>query len=343
MIEDMPRPRPLYLQRHHTRHGKPVWYVRKDHGAKVRIRGEYGTPEFKAEYDAAIAGAPIVKTSAAAKAGSMRWLYDRYRDSTEWSNLSAATRRQRENIFVHVMAKVGPQPFTRISRADIEASRDTRRATPAQARNVLDALRGLFRWAKGKHRPDDPTEGVANPRRDNSGAGFAVWTEADIEAYEEKWKVGIKERVWLDVLLYTGLRRGDAVLLGRQHVRDGLAILKTEKTGTEVCIPILPILATTLKAGPCGDLAFICGERGEPLTKESFGNMFSAAARKAGVKKSAHGVRKAGATRAAENGATVAELEAIFGWKGGTMAALYTRSADRRRLAKGAMGKLAKG
>jgi len=59
-----------------------------------------------------------------------------------------------------------------------------------------------------------------------------------------------------------------------------------------------------------------------------------------GVTKSAHGVRKIGATRAANNGATVAELEAIFGWIGGRMASLYTRAADRARLAKGAMAKL---
>ena len=39
----------------------------------------------------------------------------------------------------------------------------------------------------------------------------------------------------------------------------------------------------------------------------------------------------------ADNGATVAELEAIFGWTGGTMASLYTRKADRKRLATGAM------
>jgi hypothetical protein len=43
---------------------------------------------------------------------------------------------------------------------------------------------------------------------------------------------------------------------------------------------------------------------------------------------------------AANNGATVAELEAIFGWQGGRMAALYTRAADRRRLAMAAMTKL---
>jgi hypothetical protein len=38
---------------------------------------------------------------------------------------------------------------------------------------------------------------------------------------------------------------------------------------------------------------------------------------------------------------TVAELDAIFGWTGGRMASLYTPSADRRRLARGAMHKLA--
>jgi len=58
----------------------------------------------------------------------------------------------------------------------------------------------------------------------------------------------------------------------------------------------------------------ISGDRGKPLTKESFGNLFRKAVRAAGIKgRSAHGLRKVGATRAAENGATVAELEAIFG------------------------------
>jgi integrase len=55
------------------------------------------------------------------------------------------------------------------------------------------------------------------------------------------------------------------------------------------------------------------------------------------VNGSAHGVRKIAATRAANAGATVAQLEAIFGWQGGTMASLYTREADRRRLALEAM------
>jgi integrase len=143
-------------------------------------------------------------------------------------------------------------------------------------------------------------------------------------------------------LIYTGLRRGDAVRFGRHHVRDGVGTIKTEKTNTEVTLPILPILDATLKAGPCGDLTYIAGESGRPLTRESFGNLFRKACRAAELRnRSAHGLRKAAATRAANPGATVAELEAIFGWQDGTMAALYTRAADRRRLAKHAMHKLA--
>ena len=58
-------------------------------------------------------------------------------------------------------------------------------------------------------------------------------------------------------------------------------------------------------------------------------------------KRSAHGCRKIGATRASEN-ATVAQLNAIFGWSGTAMASLYTQAADRKRLAGEAMAKVAR-
>src|SRR5262249_265228 len=116
--------------------------------------------------------------------------------------------------------------------------------------------------------------------------------------------------------------------------------MQRKKQGTEVHLPVLPELQQAIDYGPTSDLAFICGANGKPLTKESFGNAFRDACRAAGVNKSAHGVRKIGATRAANNGATVAELEAIFGWIGGRMASLYTQSADRARLGKRAIDKL---
>lgn len=342
-MEAMPRKRPLYLQREITRHGTVAWYVRIGKSHRVRIRAEYGTDEFKAEYQAAIAEAPLTKP-AGPITGSLAWLIARYRETGAWTVLSPATRRQRENIFQHVIKSAGTKPYGRIDRAVIVAGRDRRSIeTPAQARNFLDAMRGLFRWAaEAGHVRSDPTTGVKNPSR-HKGDGFVAWTEAHVEAYERRWPIGTKERVWLDVLLYTGLRRGDAVRFGRQHVRDGVGSIKTEKSGQTIIVtlPILPVLQRTLDAGPCGDLAFVCGERGQPLAKESFGNMFREACRKAGIPGSAHGVRKIAATRAANHGATVAELESIFGWVGGAMASHYTRTADRERLAKSAMHKLA--
>lgn len=342
-MSGMPRPRPLYLQRETTRHGRTVWVVRIDKGKRVRIRGEYGSDEFMANYQAAIEGKPM-PSPGKPQAGSLKWLIDRYKETTVWAALSPATRRQRDNIFSGVIKTSGREPFTKVTKSTIVKSRDKRKDTPAQARNFLDAMRGLFRWAlSADHVQVDPTEGVQNPPRKRNG-GFPDWTEDDVAAYEKIWPIGTKERVWLDVLLYTGLRRGDAVRFGKQHVRDGVGTIKTEKSGFTVMVtlPILPVLQRTLDAGPIGDLTFIAGERGRPLVKEAFGTMFREAARAAGVKKSAHGIRKIAATRAANNGATVAQLEAIFGWSGGTMASLYTRSADRVRLAKEAIALLEK-
>jgi hypothetical protein len=79
---------------------------------------------------------------------------------------------------------------------------------------------------------------------------------------------------------------------------------------------------------------------GAPLLKNSLGNAFRVACSAACVDKSAHGIRKAAATHAADQGATGHELEAIFGRTSGQMAAHYTRKANHKALAKGAMAKL---
>jgi integrase len=198
-------------------------------------------------------------------------------------------------------------------------------------------MRGLFRWAVESEILDiDPTDGIRS--RAPKTEGFHSWTEEEIARFEARWPVGTRERLALAILLYTGLRRGDAARLVRQHVRNGVIFMRTEKTGAEVIIPLLPQLATVIAATRTGDLAFIATAAGAPMAKCGFGNWD--ACKKAGVPGTAHGRRKAGATRAANNGATEAELEAIYGWSGGKMASLYTRKANRARLAARAMVKL---
>jgi integrase len=335
----MPRPRPPHLRHETTRHGKRVWYVRIGDGPRIRLKGDYGTEEFWSQYHAAVNGERPVPFSKAS-AGSSAWLIDRYRETPAWLSLSLATRKQRENILRQVIGSAGRSPYHKITSTTIAAGRDRRGKTPFQAKHFVDTMRTLFAWAKEAGFVTQNPAADVNCPRPTSGEGFPVWTDEDVAAYEKHWPLGTRQRVWIAVLLYTGLRRGDAVRIGRQHVRDGIATIRTEKTGTEVHLPILPELQEALDRGPIGDLAFICGANGKPLTKETFGNLFRDACRAAGVKKSAHGLRKIGATRAADNGATVAQLNAIFGWSGSEMASLYTQNADRKRLARESMDKL---
>lgn len=340
-MADMPRPRPQYLQSERTRHGKQVWYVRVGAGPRIRIKGEYGSPEFTEAYHAALVGERPTPKEPAAR-GSLEWLWLLYRQSSAWTDLSMATRRQRENIMKHVLKTAGQQPLSRITRATIVAGRDRRSKTPSQAKNFISTMRGIYGWALDANLVSaDPTAGVKRPKRKRS-EGFPVWTDEDIAKFQRRWRRGTRERVMFDLFLYTGLRRGDAAKVGKQHVKDGAISIDTEKTGMRVTIPIDPELQKTLEAGPTGPLAFIAAPDGQPLAKEYLGNLFREACRAAGIRKSAHGLRKAAATNAANRGATVAELEAIFGWAGGQMASLYTRSANREALSKGAAAKLAR-
>jgi hypothetical protein len=159
----MHRPRPPHLQRRVTRHGKIAWYVRIGRGPLVRVRSEFGTPEFDVEYQAALSGTPRDK-SGAPSVGTLAWLVERYRETTAWTTLSEATRRQRENILKHVLESAGQQPFAKITHASVLSGRERRSATPAQARNFLDTMRGLFRWAlDARLVRSDPTAGVKNP------------------------------------------------------------------------------------------------------------------------------------------------------------------------------------
>src|ERR1700724_2045257 len=106
-------------------------------------------------------------------------------------------------------------------------------------------------------------------------------------------------------------------------------------------LPFLPELQAAIDAGPCGNLTFLVTAHGKPFTTAGFGNHMTKWCDAAGLKGcSAHGLRKAGACIAAENGASEAQLMAIFGWGDPAMAALYTRKARQKRIARDAMGLL---
>jgi integrase len=177
--------------------------------------------------------------------------------------------------------------------------------------------------------------------------GFHTWSVEEVEQFEERHPIGTKARLALGLLLYTGQRRSDVIRLGKQHARGGKLTFTQHKGRNRkphrLTLPILPVLQRIIDATPCGDLTYLVNDWGRPFTDGSFGNKFRDWCDQAGLHCcSAHGLRKAGATIAANNGATARQLMAIFGWDTIKQAEHYTRKADQQKLAEAAMHLLEK-
>ena len=111
----MPPARLPYLNHERTRHGRMIWVVRVGKGPRTRMRAPYGSPEFLAAYHAAISSPAAVKPRKPGE-GIFAWLWELYRASPAWAELSPATKKQRENFMRLALERAGDQPLERWDR-----------------------------------------------------------------------------------------------------------------------------------------------------------------------------------------------------------------------------------
>lgn len=351
-----------FLVQDRDRHGNTRTYFRHG-GRKVRIREEFGSDAFRAVYDSlkarVDAGAPVAVAEPAnpllPSAGSFAAAVLAYYRSRAFLDLDGETQKKRRYQFEGMLAEpIAPDeattfrgfPIARMTTATLEILRDRKRAQPEGGNNRVRALRGLFRWAAtvpGMLPHGNPS--IALTRLRVVSEGHHTWSLAEVEQFEARWPLGTKPRVAMALMLYTGARRSDAVRLGRQHVSDGRLVWTAYKGRNRhpmtLNVPILPELAEALAAGPTGRLMFIETDYGKSFTMAGFGGWFRARCDEAELPQcSSHGLRKAGSTRAAENGATAHELMAMYGWKNLAEAERYTKAADRKRMSTSAAQKL---
>ena len=187
-------------------------------------------------------------------------------------------------------------------------------------------------------RSDDPTREVRAIRVKSSG--YHSWTDDEISTFEKHHPAGSRAGLALALLLYTGQRRSDVVRMGRQHIRDGILLVRQVKTGAELMIPVHPVLDAIIAETPSKHLTFLTTALGRPFTPAGFGNWFRDQCDAAGLPHcSAHGLRKAAARRLAEAGCTEHEIGAITGHASLREIVRYTKAADQKRLAIAAMEK----
>lgn len=342
MNEVMPRRRRLFERKEITRHGKTVWYFRRPGQKRIRLPGIYGSPEYLAAYAKALVGV-AVDTPQTAQKGTVAWLVGRYKASGHFASLAPTSQLARDYILKGVCKDAGDKQFAKITRKHIQEAMDRRAKTPHGANNFLVAMSVLFKWAMSNDMVEtNPCDGVE--RRKDKIKGHHPWTLEEVEKFRAYHPIGTKPRLALDLLLFTGLRRSDVITVGRQHVKDGVLSLRTQKNKASAHIPIFTELQASIDATPTGDLVFLTNKRGLTFQSgQSFSQWFQRQARNAGLHErcTPHGLRKAGATIAANNGATAHELMAMFTWSRISMAEVYTKEADKARLARGAAERIA--
>lgn len=335
------------------------YYFRAPGKPKIRLRETPGTEAFDREVACARLGVPYepqgTKPVAPAlnrkhAAGTVDWLLTEYKRRIKGKINDTLLARRSTNLeavcdYKFGDTRCGELPYKDMMRRHVLEMRDALRETPGAQNEIVRAISAMYSWAIESDIEDVQSNPASKIKLLYSGDGFHTWTVEEVRQYEQTHPAGSKARLMLHLALYTGLRLNNLAILGRQHVRDGVLTIRPEKTkkssNVTVEIPVLAELQKTIDESPLGNMTFLVNEFGKPFTTKGLGNKMRDWCNAAQLFHcTTHGLRKAGATIAAENGATDEELMAIFGWTTKNQTTRYTKKAQRKKIAKGAMHKL---
>lgn len=337
------REKPLkYVNCYTDRTGKERMYLRRPGMPRVALPGPYKSEAFYKAYHAAMAAPEPEVGATRVKPGSISAAIVGYYGSAEFVGLADTTKAVYRGVLERFREKHGNGPVATMQTKHVNGIIDEMGATPAAASNLRKRLHAVMAWAVGAGmRADNPVATAKRIKR--PGKGFRTWTEEDIAAYRKKWAEGTPERLAMEVLLHTGLRRSDAVRLGWQHLIDGMFLITARKTKAELAIPMHPDLARHLEACPKDGDTFIAKSNGGSRSDKAFSAYIGEAASEAGLplRSSPHGLRKAACRRLAEAGCSAPEIMSITGHTDIREVERYCREAQRKLMAKAAMAKSA--
>lgn len=341
---------PKYVTSFLDRHGKERFRYRRG-GIDRTLPGPYNSPAFREALEAARQAMPAPMASRHIP-GSWDELISLYYQGAAFQK--AGEKRQhvargiienfREQFGRDLVVNCKPRHVEAILLAKKQKRQEGKRTVggPEAARALHKQLKRLFRHAMKLEWI------VSNPAELAEGAGGKkgtrhTWTEAEIAQFRAHWLLGTKPRLALEIILWTGQRRGDACSLGPQHIKNNRIEWVAAKGEKPMVLPLAPQLKAAISAMPAvGIKTLLVSSIGKPFTVGGFGNWFRDQCVAAGLPDEcrAHGLRKAIARRAAELEATQQQLKAIGGWEGDDEVTTYARKADQARLAESALARI---
>lgn len=321
--------------------GHVYYYHRK---TMTRLPGAPGSPEFIDRLRQLDVPKPVGPPT------TLGELIDRYHRAPEYTRLTVGTKRQYEVRFGRLY------PFARVPLGAVTPQRvyDLRdrlheKYSRSAANNTVAMLHILFEWASKRGLFEgNPAAKVDKVRRPKDARVVnRPWRDEEIELV--MWEAPPWLRVAIAIAVYTGLREGDVATVA-WAAYDGAAFeTRTIKTGMPVWVPAHSELKAILDAMPRVGATIVTGVRGGPMSGANLGSRFFKFLRRlrdVGKVESGltfHGLRHTLGTRLAEAGCDPATIAFVLGHTNPRMTERYTRTADRRRLAKEAFGRLENG
>lgn len=335
---------PKYTSAFRDRHGREHVRFRRTGFTTHYAQSPFGTEAFRAEYRAWLDGGQIEVGAGRARPGTIADLIARYYGSSSFKAGGPETQRKNRGIFEAFRDAHGTKTVANVSFEHLDAIIATKAEKhPAAARNLRKQLRRLFAFAvKCRLRPDNPVEQTESVRPRKGHKGFHTWTEEEIAQYRATHPLGTTARLALELYLWTGNRKTDALGLGRQHIKDGSFRITQQKTGKTLVIKIAPQLAEAIMATPnTGQFALLVNAYGRPFTPAGFGARMRKWCDAAGLPHcTVHGLRKAISRRMAESGAGNQGIKSITGHSSDSEVALYTADANQEALGRATMDRL---
>jgi integrase len=323
--------------------------VERKSNKRIRLHVDADHKDFREHYLAARRGIEVTPELAPedlAITDSVEWFVAKYLSHLEREVsagiTSPATLKQRRLLLGRIVERYGEYHFL-IPQSVLVEIRDEHNQTPAQADNIIKSAKAAYTWAIERGLCSvNPAVGVG--KIDKGKGGAVPWSIEELYQFRQVHPKGTKAYLALSLFMFTACRVSDVITLGRQHefTFQGTTWLRWQplKKGTrQVEIPMLKPLFDATRDVKIVGKTYVLNDYGRPFkTVDSFRNRFKRWCVTAGLPdRSPHGIRKAAGSLLADAGATQHQIMAVHGHTNAHTSEIYTRGANRRRLASEAM------
>jgi integrase len=331
------------------RHGRVRWRY-KAGKRYVALPGDPAASDAnRAAYEAALAGLPVQRatvlrhpSSAAPRTLRAAWNIAK-RDMKGDAATRARLTRVAERFLMSPVAAGSSKlwadaPMADLKRRHVKAILSERSDTPHAAGRLLSLIRKMVTAALDEEWIEvDPTHKI---QWSPSYSEWRAWTDDELDAFERHWPVGTTARAVYAIAFWLGDRRSDVAALRWDMIRPpGVVVFNQIKTDEMMELPISDELWAAICHLPVRCETVLSTQYGRPFSAKSLTGHMAIWTRKAGLPPGCtiHGLRKTLGRIAADAGSTTHQIMSTLGHRTLKQAELYTREAERRRLARDAM------